>query len=514
MKKSSKITPPNRPPYKNFSLPEALASYEVVSASLFQINDVTTTLINSETDRKLLLTAPLTSSFPDSFEGALFDTENRKYLLCETKEKNALALRKHLPFTSPILTGTRNSFGFGDRLGNAGPAHIRSLGKSGFIPVLAQQSVRELERTQRTPEAVINAAVWAVFQEGHTDGYGADADHLKTFDDIDRTIGAGFTMFTLDPSDYVNNRALEMKEKELKKCFLRLPWESLGDHPESFLNRYAGVTFTLMDSLSLTPGINDVRKAAVKFLPVVIHAKKMYEYLKNNYPELPSEVELSIDETPFSTTPVEHLIIATELQRAKVEWISLAPRFCGVFQKGIDFKGNINDFCEEYRLHQAIAAQYGGYKLSIHTGSDKFRIYDAISQIDSGKIHIKTAGTSYLEALRIVAAFDPGLFRKILKYALRCLDEDRKTYDISADPKKLPNPSRLSDENIGQLLDNEHGRQILHVSYGSILTHRDKNGKSVFYDQIMSLLHQNKETYESLLYHHFRKHIRPFEIQV
>jgi hypothetical protein len=102
---------------------------------------------------------------------------------CDLNHENAEAVRKIFPFTRPVVLGLRPSIGLGDRLGLANPGHLRAVAGTGFRPVLAQQSVRELERTMRETEDVMDAATWAVFQEGFREGFGADADHLKTPED-------------------------------------------------------------------------------------------------------------------------------------------------------------------------------------------------------------------------------------------------------------------------------------------------------------------------------------------
>ncbi len=103
------------------------------------------------------------------------------------------------------------------------------------------------------------------------------------------------------------------------------------------------------------------------------------------------------------TTPFEHWLVASELRRLGVEWVGLAPRFVGDFEKGIDYRGDLEVFRREYLKHLAIAEALGPYKISIHSGSDKFGVYRVIGEIGKGGVHVKTAGTSYLEALRTVA---------------------------------------------------------------------------------------------------------------
>ncbi|MFU8859694.1 MAG: tagaturonate epimerase family protein [Cyclonatronaceae bacterium] len=468
-------------------------------------------LTRKGTDKKLVITAHEGISLPYGFEGKKAWPGAIRFLICDLTAANAAAIRLALPFTRPVLLGKQNSFGFGDRLGNAGSAHLRSLRSSGFLPVLAQQSIRELDRTGRTALEVMDAATWAVFQENYTAGFGADADHLKTFKDIDRMMEAGYTMYTIDPSDYVDNRVVDMDEPALAEAFDGLPWDQLGDTPFSFLRRYAGVTFRLQNGITLQPTRPDIMKAAVKYGRVILHTLQMYRYLKDTYPNADSEVELSVDETPYPTTPEEHLVIASELKRLHVEFVSLAPRFCGEFEKGIDFKGSIKEFQQEYKLHQSIAAAYGEYKLSIHSGSDKFRVYEAIGSLGLGTVHIKTAGTSYLEALRAVALTDPGLLRNVLAFSLQRFDTDRKTYHISAESGKIARPDSISDADLAGLLDDDNARQVFHVTYGSVLTAKTPEGDFLFRDRFMSVLAENETVYENCLYRHFRRHIKPFE---
>src|SRR5947209_9850791 len=103
----------------------------------------------------------------------------------------------------PTLLGLLPSFGFGDRLGLATPGHISACRKGQLQPIFAQQSVREMTRTQRTPAEVMAAAQQGIRKEGWTGAWGADADHLKTKEDVESLAAAGFTFFTIDPSAFV-----------------------------------------------------------------------------------------------------------------------------------------------------------------------------------------------------------------------------------------------------------------------------------------------------------------------
>src|SRR5207247_213601 len=152
------------------------------------------------------------------------------------------ALRQALPFLRPRPTGDGPSFGFGDRTGLATPGHLHALEGSGFFPNLAQQSIREMGRTQRTPQEVLDAAVFGALQAGYLEGFGADADHLKTLDDVDRCAEAGFVMFTLDAIEKVQDKAPRMKDAELDAAYRKV----LADVPgaKSWEKKYLGRTFT------------------------------------------------------------------------------------------------------------------------------------------------------------------------------------------------------------------------------------------------------------------------------
>src|SRR5690606_26513671 len=130
------------------------------------------------------------------------------------------ALREALPYLAPRPLGLAKSIGCGDRLGLATPGHVKALEAFGrdraamaFIP--AQQSIRENARTGRTPRQVLDDAMWGVFRSGWRHGYGADADHLKTADDIDSCAAAGYTFFTIDPGAHVDNGAERYSASEL-----------------------------------------------------------------------------------------------------------------------------------------------------------------------------------------------------------------------------------------------------------------------------------------------------------
>jgi tagaturonate epimerase len=430
---------------------------------------------------------------------------------CLMSHHNAMALQRIFPFTKAIPIGLKDSYGFGDRLGLANPGHLKALKGYNFRPILAQQSIRELTRTQRSPEEVMDAAVWAVFQEGYRDGFGADADHLKTTDDVDRLVKAGFTMFTIDPSDHVVNGVTKISQDELTKKVAGLPWKEFGDSHDGLLGRYENKTTKLSNGYSITATTREILEACLKYMAAIINVKKIHTHLKTKHAGYDCEIEVSIDETDTVTTPFEHFFIVSELKRMGVTFVSLAPRFVGDFEKGIEYKGDIELFKDHYSRHAAIAEYFGFYKISFHSGSDKFRIYEAVGAMKQTLVHVKTAGTSYLEALKVLAMKAPDLFREILDYSVSLFETERKSYFVSADMKKIKPGKQYKDSELPGLFDSNDIRQALHVTYGRVLTDRNEKSQYLFRDRIYDCLRKNEETHYELLIKHFGRHLKPFK---
>jgi len=153
----------------------------------------------------------------------------------------------------------------------------------------------------------------------------------------------------------------------------------------------------------------------------------------------------------------------------------------------------------------------GPYKLGLHSGSDKFSLYPIVARHAGDLVHLKTSGTSYLEALRVVAQIAPDLFREIMAFALECYARDRATYHVSADPARVPRPGWLSADQLPALLDHFDGRQVLHVTFGSVLTARGDDGAYRFRNQLLEVLQANEEAYYQALESHFERHLAPFD---
>ena len=178
-----------------------------------------------------------------------------------------------------------------------------------------------------------------------------------------------------------------------------------------------------------------------------------------------------------------------------VRWVSLAPRFVGSFEKGIDYRGDVDSLADDLAVHAAIARRLGPYKLSVHSGSDKFSAYPAIAEATAGVLHLKTAGTSYLEALRAVALHDEALMARIYAFALERFAEDRATYHLSAGE---PRPGAPAD------LEAPAVRQVLHVTFGPVLA-------SELGDELRERLRGDlREPYAEALERHLGRHLAPF----
>jgi hypothetical protein len=434
------------------------------------------------------------------FEGKFVGAHGDAPFLCPLTPGNAASLRDRFPWLKPQPLGLKKSAGCGDRLGLATPGHIRAVRTVGGIaPILAQQSMRENARTGRTPQQVMDDAMWGVYEEGWQEPWGADADHLKTTADIDLCVAAGYTFFTVDPGDHVDNAAhtapLDVLEDELRA----LPWTDLADSPRDLRARYLNHSFDA-EELTLEFDETSLLRAACKYGRAIAHTASMYRHLaaQTRYFEL----EMSVDETDTPTSAEEHFFIASELKRLGVQWVSLAPRYTGRFEKGVDYIGDLAAFGAELAKHATIARVLGPYKLSIHSGSDKFSVYPLFARHTRGLVHLKTAGTSYLEALRAVAHMEPAFFREILALAIERYPTDRATYHVSAELDKVPAPDTLVDDELPGLLDQFNTREVLHVTFGSVL---DRYG-----DHLLAMLRQHEEVHYRMLESHFERHLLPF----
>lgn len=485
-----------------------LNDLNVLQRSTVVAANVEVGLAATRTGPRLAILAPSGSQVLTEFEGERSARGERTLVIGPTSAANLDALRARLHWLRPRPLGIRASAGFGDRLGLATPGHVRALRAAGgtMAPIFAQQSIREMERTGRSPQEVLDDATWGVFAEGWREGFGADADHLKTTEAVDACVAAGYTFFTFDPGEYVDDGAEAADASALDSGLKDLPWEELEDRSEDLKRRYLGRVFSAdeyevrFDDLSLA-------RAAVKYGGAIAHVARLYRHLEAAMGERDFEVEVSVDETESPTTHAQHVYVAGELRRLGVKWVSLAPRYVGTLEKGVDYIGDVGAFEEDFAVHAAIAcddSSGGPYKLSLHSGSDKFSIYPAVARQTGGMAHLKTAGTSYLEALRTAAALDPRFFREVYQFGRTRYEEDRASYHVSASLERAASSEDVPDEELPVLLTRFDEREILHVTFGSIL------GEERLREHLFGLLRSHPEAYAAGLEAHFLRHLEPF----
>jgi tagaturonate epimerase len=407
--------------------------------------------------------------------------------------------------------GLAPSFGFGDRIGLATPGHVAAMKRcgSGIDPIFPQQSIREMARTRRTPQQVMDDAKQGAVAAGWTGRMGADADHLKTPEDVDVTAAVGFTFFTIDPSGNVDQQADNYDEATLRNRFAAVaehaPW--FDDYKDRSVGLTTGTIIRLDEQACMRAAVK-YGKAIEQAISLAKHIDAVHRASESDY-----EIELSVDETDQPTTLAEHYIIADRCLKQGMKLVSLAPRFIGDFEKGIDYKGDHQALEKSLADHAAIAKALGPYKLSLHSGSDKVSIYTALAQATAGLFHVKTAGTSYLEALRVVAKHSPETFRDIISFARSRYETDKATYHVSATLDSAPRPVDVSD----QVLEAEYlecwdavpagkgftkpGRQILHCTFGSVLT------DVKFGPLVKDILSLHRDTYQAVLDDHFGRHL-------
>jgi len=478
----------------------ALSDLHVYPRSEVEHEGTSYRLARGPEGRVLLLTGDV-SGFEGQWRGNVFAGP--------LSAANAAHLRRRLPWLCPQPLGLQGSLGSGDRLGLATPGHLRAVVRanrsgtagSGLLPVApipAQQSMRENARTGRSPQQVMDDAMWGIFQEGWREPWGADADHLKTTDDVTLCVAAGYTFYTVDPGDHVDNEAHTAPLERLRDKVAALPWAALDDSAGALAVRYLDRGLEV-ESLALQFDETSLLRAAAKYGRAIAHTTRMFRHLAAEMGSRPFELEVSVDETDTPTSPLEHFFVASELRRLGVKWVSLAPRYPGRFEKGVDYIGDLEVLDRELAHHAAIARVVGPYKLSIHSGSDKLSVYPLFARHAGELVHLKTAGTSYLEALRVIAGVEPTLFRQILALALQRYDVDRATYHVSADASRVPRPEELADGELAGLLDTFDGRVVLHVTFGSIL---DRYGRL-----LLQVLDAHEEEYYASLEAHFIRHL-------
>jgi hypothetical protein len=369
------------------------------------------------------------------------------------------------------------SFGMGDRFGHQGKAQLRAciltteLGAE-FIPVW-NKSNREHSFIGTEPASLRAEADAAVKALGWGKSYHVDADHIR-LETVDRFIVPS-DFFTIDVADSIGKPASPADVKAF-----------VDRHPELI----GTVSIPHIDHpFSITRA--EVERVANQFLLATQDAGKIYQHIVKAKGAENFITEVSMDETDSPQTPPELLIILAAIADQKIPIQTIAPKFTGRFNKGVDYVGDVKQFEKEFNEDLAVIAfainKYGlpsSLKLSVHSGSDKFSIYEpmrrALQKFDAG-VHIKTAGTTWLEELiGLAEAGGDGLeiTKEIYAYAMEHVDEFCAPYAsvIDIDKAKLPTAVVVNGWSSRQFTDalrhdqknpayNSSFRQLLHVSF-------------------------------------------------
>jgi hypothetical protein len=379
-------------------------------------------------------------------------------------------MKKYLPLG-------KFSFGMGDRFGHQGKAQLQAcvmaaeLGAD-FIPVW-NKSHREHTFVGTEPSSLRAEADDAVKTLGWKKPYHVDADHIR-LETVDRFI-APSDFFTLDVADSIGKPA----DQDAVSAFIERHPELIGIISVPHIAQPLEITMT------------EVKRVANKFLLAVQEAGRIYRHIAGIKGAENFVTEVSMDETDSPQTPHELLIILAAIADEGIPIQTIAPKFTGRFNKGVDYVGDLVQFEQEFNEDLAVIAfainQYGlpsSLKLSVHSGSDKFSIYEpmrrALSKFDAG-VHIKTAGTSWLEELiGLAEAGGDGLeiAKEIYAYSIAHVDEFCAPYAsvIDIDKSRLPSAEEVNGWTSEQFVSslrhdsknpqfNASLRQLLHVSF-------------------------------------------------
>ena len=344
------------------------------------------------------------------------------------------------------------SFGMGDRFAHQGKAQLDAcvlatkLGAD-IVPVW-NKSNREHTLIGTEPSSLRAEADAAVKALGWEKPYHVDADHIR-IETVDRFI-APSDFFTIDVADSIG----QPTDPNSVTAFVDRHPELLGKMVIPHIDRPLETTRA------------EVKRVANKFLLAVQDAGKIYRHIAQAKGEANFITEVSMDETDSPQTPPELLIILAALADENVPIQTIAPKFTGRFNKGVDYVGDVKQFEKEFNEDLAVIAfaikKYGlpaSLKLSVHSGSDKFSIYApirrALKKFNAG-LHLKTAGTTWLEeVIGLAEAGGDGLAlaKEIYSDALDHVDELCAPYVtvIDIDRKKLPTKETVNGWNVGTI---------------------------------------------------------------
>jgi tagaturonate epimerase len=409
------------------------------------------------------------------------------------------------------------SIGMGDRFGHQGGSQLKAIidaGKKGIeITPVWNKSNREHVTIGTEPGDVRIEADKVTRQLGFTKPYFVDADHIN-FDTVDRFIGSS-DFFTIDVASYIGKKAQD---------------QEITDFMTS-VRKYTGELKIPGSDISFKPTKDQIREIAEKYLFAAMRAGEIFRKIEKAKGKGNFITEVSMDEVPLPQTPVELFFILKMLSLQNIPVQTIAPKFSGRFNKGVDYVGDPGKFASEFEADLMVidfaVKEFGlpeNLKMSVHSGSDKFAIYPHIGRIirkHNKGLHLKTAGTTWLEEVIGLAQsggaaleFVKGIYSK----SLEKIDELCAPYADVIDINRtlLPSAEEVSKwDNLkfaaslrhipGNEFYNSSMRQLIHVAYKLA---------ALKMDDYFRLLDQNEKTVSECVYENiYNRHIcRLFDI--
>jgi tagaturonate epimerase len=369
------------------------------------------------------------------------------------------------------------SFGLGDRFGHQGSAQLKAIiaaSEKGIeITPVWNKSNREHNTIGTQPADVRIEADMVTKKAGFKKPYFVDADHINS-DTVDRFIESS-DFFTIDVASFIGKKA---ENKEIAEFM-------------SGVKKYTGILNIPGTDLSFKTSESQITQIAEKYLFAAIKASNIYRKIEKVKGSGNFITEVSMDEVPHPQTPVELFFILKMLASENIPVQTIAPKFSGRFNKGVDYVGNPQNFAKEFEADLIIIdyaiKEFGlpdGLKMSIHSGSDKFAIYPFIGTIikkHNKGIHLKTAGTTWLE--EVIGLAESGgealdFVRNIYTESLEKIDELCAPYAdvIDINISSLPSNAEVSKWNNNKFAAslrnipdnvnyNSNMRQLMHVAY-------------------------------------------------
>ncbi len=440
-------------------------------------------VVGRDSEQRRLL-ACSSNDFRSPFGGKPSRVEGFYSIEVELTPKNAAKLQELFPFLVPQVPdeSVTTSVGFGDRLGIATPAHIRLARRYNLFPVIAQQSFRELEAAGRGLDEAFADAIFAAFQEGLTNGFGADADEMPSELRLRDALRAKPSIYTIDAREYARSDVDTLDNRKLQEAFRSLPKKE----QQRIRRGYSGRSVNLGSiSVRFRPG--DAERAAVKFHHMLLFAEKVARKARKKQSSF--AIEISLAGLGVPTSVQEHYFIANECKQRDLPLRTIAVRFSGVMPEGGDFSGDVREFDSQVTDHSVLAEGMGSHRITIRPAGDKESIYTTIARRTGGRFHLKTSASSWLAAMYTIANEAPDFYREIHERAVEAYPNAKNGVDLSADSEAVPSLESVRDRQLSDLVRDPNWRQLLSLAYGGVMRDAD------LANRIRSFLHANEEVF-------------------